>query len=857
MPAPRWIATAVLLAALAAPGARPASGADVPSPSQFLGFTVGADRTLADYRQIASYFHALDAASPRVAVQVLGKTTRGEDMLMAVISSEANLKNLARLKEIARRVADPRGLSDAEVAGLVEEGRAIVLVTCNIHASEIGSSQMAMEWAYALATATDAETRRRLDEVVVLLVPSLNPDGQIMETEWYRKNLGTAYEGGRMPWIYHHYVGHDNNRDWFMLTQKETQALNRAVYHEWFPQVWLDEHQMGTTGPRIFTPPYADPIDPDIHPLIWREVNLIGTTMALRLEQQGKSGVIHSYQYDGYWPGGTRTTGYWKNISGLLTEVASARLATPVRIEPGELAGHAKGLVEYGPQANFPNPWPGGWWRLRDIMDYERIISDALLESSATYRRDFLRDTVARARAAVATVAPSDGFRIPSSQRDRASAHRLAALMVAHGVEVKQAASGDVWIPLAQPYGRFVSEMLTTQRYPEVKLQPQTHDGGRGLQAGRDIVRPYDVAAWSLPLMMGVTVERGTLPDRLTAYAPAPASPPVEGAAFALIPSGPEPAKVVSAAVRAGKAWIAREPVTGERAWPAGTVFMDAAAARAGVSKAEPGVTWTAVASVPKGTIPLAAPRVGLYKSWAATNDEGWTRFLLEQYGFEPRTLDNAAIRAGNLAATLDVIVLPDESRDVIATGKPKREEGDLRAVADLPPEYTGGLEKEGAAALRDFVKAGGTLVALSAATEYAIEELSLPVRNALARARADEFLVPGSLLRVRVARGHPVTYGLAEEAAIFQDKPIAFETTAPGPETDRWVLASYPDDRRDVLLSGFVQGEDRLERRAAAVALTQGKGKVVLLGFRPQHRAQTPGTYPFLFNALWWSVMR
>ncbi len=799
MPIPRWIATAVLLAALAAPGARPASAADVPSPSQFLGFTVGADRTLADYRQIASYFHALDAASPRVAVQVLGKTTRGEDMLMAVISSEANLKNLARLKEIARRVADPRGLSDAEMAGLVEEGRAIVLVTCNIHASEIGSSQMAMEWAYALATAQDAETRRRLDEVVVLLVPSLNPDGQIMETEWYRKNLGTAYEGGRMPWIYHHYVGHDNNRDWFMLTQKETQALNRAVYHEWFPQVWLDEHQMGTTGPRIFTPPYADP--------------------------------IHSYQYDGYWPGGTRTTGYWKNISGLLTEVASARLATPVRIEPGELAGRAKGLVEYGPQANFPNPWPGGWWRLRDIMDYERIISDALLESSATYRRDFLRDAVARARAAVATVAPSDGFRIPSSQRDRASAHRLAALMVAHGVDVKQAAGGDVWIPLAQPYGRFVSEMLTTQRYPEVKLQ-----------AGRDIVRPYDVAAWSLPLMMGVTVERGTLPDRLTAYAPAPASPPVEGAAFALIPSSPEPAKVVSAAVRAGKAWIAREPVTGERAWPGGTVFMDTAAARAAASKAEPGVTWTAVGGVPKGVIPLAPPRVGLYKSWAATNDEGWTRFLLEQYGFEPRTLDNAAIRAGNLAATLDVIVLPDESRDVIATGKPKREEGDLRAAADLPPEYTGGLEKEGAAALRDFVKAGGTLVALSAATEYAIEELSLPVRNALARVRADEFLVPGSLLRVRVARGHPVTYGLAEEAAIFQDKPIAFETTAPGPETDRWVLASYPDDRRDVLLSGFVQGEDRLERRAAAVALTQGKGKVVLLGFRPQHRRLPDG---------------
>jgi zinc carboxypeptidase len=843
---PRAGTRAAVLALALAFGAPPAIANDIPSPSRMLGIEVGADRTLADYRQIASYFKALDAASPRVAVQVLGPTTRGEDMLMAAISSEANIRNLPRLKEVARRIADPRGLSEAEMASLVEEGRAIILVTCNIHASEIGASQMAMEWAHALATAPDAETRRRLDEVVVLLVPSLNPDGQMMETEWYRKNLATPYEGGRMPWIYHHYAGHDNNRDWFMLTQKETRALTRAVYHEWFPQVWLDEHQMGESGPRIFAPPYADPVDTDIHPLIWREVNLIGTTMALRLEQAGKSGAIHSYQYDAYWPGGTRTTGYWKNISGLLTEVASARLATPVRIEAGELAGRAKGLAEYGPQANFPNPWPGGWWRLRDIMDYERIVSDALLESCANYRRDFLRDALTRAIAAIAAAGPRDGYRIPADQHDRATAHRLAALMVAHGVDVKQAAGGDLWIPLSQPYGLFVREMLTPQRYPEVKLE-----------AGREILRPYDVAAWSLPLMMGVTVERGTLPDRLAPYAAPAAPPPVEGTTFALTPSGPEQSRVVSAAVRGGRAWIAREPIVGDRTWPAGTIFIDAAGARAAASRVEPGVTWTAVASVPRGAVALTTPRVGLYKSWAASMDEGWTRFLLEQYGFEPRTLDNGAVRAGNLAAAFDAIVLASEPKDVMATGRPRRDEGDLRYLADLPPEYAGGLEKEGAAALRDYVKAGGTLVALSAATEYVIEELGLPVRNALARVRPDEFLSPGSLLRVRVTPAHPVTYGLPAEAAIFQDKPIAFETALPGPEMERWVLAAYPDDRRDVLLSGYILGEDRLERRAAAVALTYGKGKVVLLGFRPQHRAQTPGTYPFLFNALWWSVAR
>jgi len=383
-----------------------ADAAGIPGPSEFLKLDIGADRVLADYRQIKSYFVELDRLSPRIVVESLGKTTLGEEMIMALISSENNILNLPRLKQIARRISDPRGLGDAEIDSLASEGRAILLITCNIHSTEIGSTQMAMEWAHALATAQDPETQRRLSEVVLLLVPSLNPDGQIMETEWYRKHLGTRFEGGRMPWLYHHYTGHDNNRDWFMLTQAETRAMSRAVYHEWFPQVWLDEHQMGSTGPRIFVPPYAEPVDADISPLIWREVNLFGADMALRLEQQGKPGVIYGYAFDAYWPGGTKNTAWFKNITGLLTEVASIRLASPLFVEPGELSGERKGLVEYEAQTNFPNPWKGGWWRLRDIMDYERIASDSLLDSCADHREDLLRDMVARARAAIGAARP-------------------------------------------------------------------------------------------------------------------------------------------------------------------------------------------------------------------------------------------------------------------------------------------------------------------------------------------------------------------------------------------------------------------------------------------------------------------
>jgi hypothetical protein len=833
-----------LLAVLAVSAA---AAKPIPSPSEFLGFTVGADRTLADYRQIAAYFKALDAASPRLEVEVLGKSTLGEELFAAVISSEKNLANKKRLQEIARKLADPRGLSAADEATLVREGKVILLITCNIHASEIGASQMAMEWAHALVTAEDARTKKWLDDVVLLLLPSINPDGQIMETEWYRKNLGTKYEGSRLPWLYHHYTGHDNNRDWFMLTQKESKAVSAAVYREWFPQVWLDEHQMGSTGPRIFVPPYSEPVSPAIHPLVWRDVNLIGASMALRLEQAGKSGVIYGYVFDAYWPGGTKNTAWWKNIAGLLTEVASTRMGTPVRIETNELSGGGKGLVQYGPQTNFPNPWPGGWWRLRDIMDYERIASDSILETCSERREDFLKDALARAHASIESFSAKDAYRIPAAQRDPAEAARLVSLMVEHGVEVRAASGGDVYIPLAQPYGRFVNEMFSVQRYPEVKLVP-----------GKDIVRPYDVAAWTLPLMMGVEAARAPLPEGLAPWKPAPARVPADGGAFALPPGSPETATLVNAALRAGGAVkIARATVNaGGREWPAGTVFIDQAAARAAAAKAIPGQSWTAVGAIPSSAETLRAPRVGLYKPWNANMDEGWTRFILEQYGFEPKSLDNKTIRAGGLGAAFDVIVLPDMSKEAIATGKPKRDEGAMRYFPEPPPEYAGGLDKEGSKALKEFAQGGGTLVALASASEYLIEELELPVRNALSKAGAD-FSCPGSLLRGRVAAGHPLTYGLPAEMPLFVDDAMAFDTAVPGAEMDRWVLATYPTDAPDVLLSGWIRGEELIARKAAAVATTYGGGKVVLFGFRPQYRAQTPATFPFLFNALYWATVK
>ena len=745
----------VLLLLLAAP-----LTAAVQTPSEFLKMPVGADRTLADYRQMLQYFRALDAASPRVEIESLGKTTLGEDMIMLLISSEENIRNKEKIRENSRKLADPRGRSDAEIQQLVRDGKTVVLVTCNIHSTEIASSQMAMEWAHALATADDAETKRRLDNVMLLLVPSLNPDGQIMVTEWYRKYTGTKYEGGRLPYLYHHYVGHDNNRDWYMLTQMETRNLSRAIYHRWFPQLFVDEHQMGSEGPRMFIPPFADPVDPDVHPLIWREVNSIGANMAFRLEQQNKSGLIYGYSFDAYWLGGTRNTGWWKNITGLLLEIASARIASPMYVEPTELRGGSKGLVEYKATINHPNPWKGGWWRMRDIMDYERIASDALLEIAADKRTDFLRNLVVRAKAAVAEAKIGEAYRIPADQRDRNAAQHLAWLMNEHGVEVHQASNGDYWIPLAQPYSKFVREMMEPQRYPEVRLQP-----------GREILRPYDVATWTLPLQMGVTVEHST-------------------------------------------------------SLPEGT---------------------TRVNTIPLATKkPAKSVRVATYKPFSASMDEGWTRWVLDTHGFEPKTLTPPQVRG---ALPFDAIILPDITKDILTAG---RREGN-RYEEEMPEGYRGGLGTEGRDALRTFVENGGTLLAFGSSTQWVIENFNIPVRNALANVRAEEYSNPGSLVRLKIRADHPVTKGMPSEVAAFADEPIAFETSSAAPDIQRWVLASYPEDERDVLLSGWIEGADRLTRKAAAVAVTYGKGKIVLYGFRPQHRGQTQATFPMIFNALYW----
>ena len=500
-PAARRVRTFAALACFA--GALAAGApvrAQVPTPQAVLGFRVGADSMLASWRQIDGYLGRLALASPRVRLDTLGATTQGRPYLLVTISDPANLARRDALMAAQRRLADPRTLDSSAEARLVATQPAVVLISCSIHSTEIAASQMALELAWRLAT--DSALGAALRDVVVLLVPSANPDGIDIVGDWYRRTRGTAYDGSSPPWLYHPYVGHDDNRDWFMLTQVETRLLTRVLYKQWFPEVMYDIHQMGGNGPRLFLPPFTDPVDPNLDGVIVEGINHVGTAMAMALADAGYAGVAHQTGFDLWWHGGNRSVPTRHNMIGILSEAASARIASPVQLRPSDLRQPAPGV-------NFPLPWAGGWWRLRDIVDYELTASEELVRLAARERAGFVRRFVRAGRRAVEagrTEAPR-AYLIPPTQRDEGARAQLANVLLATGIEILRARSpfgaegrtypaGTLVIPLAQPFRAHVKDLFERQVYPERRQYP-----------GGPLLPPYDVTGWTLPLTMGVAVD--------------------------------------------------------------------------------------------------------------------------------------------------------------------------------------------------------------------------------------------------------------------------------------------------------------------------------------------------------------
>ena len=855
------------------------AGAEIPTPAETFGHEVGADRKLIPYPEVLSYLDTVAAASDRVSIEDAGRSTLDNPMKVVVLTSKENQANLVRLREIARLLAKPGDLTPEQSQQLVDEGKVIALVSCSIHSTEVGSTQMVTEFVHDFATTEDPEKLAWMDEAVLLVMPSINPDGQHMIVDWYNEWLGTDYEGGRMPWLYHHYVGHDNNRDFYMLTQKETKVVNEVLYHRWFPQSFLDEHQMGSTGPRMFVPPQTDPLNEEVHSLVFRQADVLGTNMSFRLEQNEKTGVGHNMIFDSYWPGGTRNTAWWKNVTGLLTEVASVRIASPIFIDPGELRGGGKGFPEYGRRSNFPSPWPGGWWRLRDIVEYELVATWAFLEANAENRASILGNVNTMARWSInnGSTEPPYAFVIPPDQHDPVAAAKLVDLLLEHGVEVAQAAEelqvgysvypeGTTVIPAAQPYRPFILTMLRHQRYPEVR---NATDAG--------ILEPYDVASWSLPLSMGVEVVEVSDPLE-TALEPLtepnwPRPQIDRTAAGHLVPAASDSAYTAINRLLAegtGVYRLANDSEIGSR----GDIYLsaeDVDSTKLAALAEELHVPVVPLASSPSAEmLRVGSARVGLFKPWVASMDEGWTRFVLEQYDFPLETISNEQIRSGVFTDEVDVLLFPDVSPSIISMGEPAKGSRYRRRWTPMPPKYSGGIDTvaktddtakkkkdevkqvKGGERIKKWVEAGGTVVALDSSSQYFIDLFELPVNNVLAKVDGDDFNCPGSTLQVEMNMDSPLTFGMqAKEGIYFGDSP-AFQTRVPDPRFNRNVIARYPSNDKDILLSGYLEGGKLLEKRAAVVEIEVGKGRVILIGFRAQHRAQPVRTFKLLFNTLY-----
>jgi hypothetical protein len=847
---PRPALAALLAAGIAAlpPGApggvaaAPTAARAVPAPESVLGFVPGDDGELADWSQVLGYLQALDAASDRVGLEELGRTTQGRPFVMATVTSEENHARLPELRRANARIADPRGLGDAEADRLVEDGRAVVAMAFSIHSTEVGGTLAALCLLHHLATGDDAETRAALDGVVLLVLPSHNPDGTQVVAEWHRRVKGTPYEASSPPVLYHAYSGHDNNRDWYAFTQQETRLTVQGLYHRWHPQVVHDVHQMGGRGPRLFVPPYEDPWEPNVDPALVAAANALGAHVASRLTTAGAAGVVTGALFDAWTP--ARAYPHTHGGVRFLSETASARLASPVEVKPEELRAGDVDLRR--PSASFPRPWPGGTWRLRDVVETQLRVSLALLADAAAHRRHWLRTALDVNRRASARHAPF-AFVVPAGPRDPAAARRLVDALRTGEVEVHRAstafeaggrsyAAGSLVVPMQQPASAFAKTILERQLYPDRR------------DAKGAPLPPYDVTAHTLPLLLGVDV------DTIAAPFTAPLVP-VEAAGAVdpgrLVGEGPRYAlgHTTSDLVALGRLLAAGVPVRWAmeafedrgRTFAPGALLVSASARPTLEPVArELGLVARAVGADPGGRR-VRMPRVGLYRSWVPSMDEGWTRFVFEkQVGLRYQELHDREVRAGRLRERFDAIVLPGQSPAAIRDG---------HAKGAMPEEYTGGLGEPGEAALRAFVAEGGTLVALDSASRFAIEALALPVRNALeGGVDAARFSCPGSILRARAATAHPLAHGLPEDVPVWFEGSPAFDVGE-----DAGVALRY--EGGELLLSGYLLGGERLASRAALVEVPQGRGRVVLFGFRPQYRAQSQVTYPALLNALYLSA--
>ena len=874
---------AVVASLLLSVGPSAQSRSGVPAPESVFGFTAGADYKLATYDQTIEYFKKLAAGSRYMKLVDAGRTSQGRTMYFALISSPKNIAALDRHREIWQRLAHPQGMSDAEAQRLATEGVALVHIDGGLHATEVAGPQHTSLLAYdLLRKANEPATKAILDNVVLMLWPTINPDGQQMVAEWYMKNVGTPYELSGLPQLYQEYVGHDNNRDAYMLNMIESRAIEHT-WRQWEPQIVYVHHQVGPFPTRIWLPPFSEPVGVEAPAVIAREVNMIGMAMAKALDENGQPGATHMGRaFDAWYPGYIDYAPIFKNVAAYWTETALFSYATPREYTIDDFPQNMRDLR---PQSLYSSPWKPGWWRLRDAVDYMETASLATIEYASKYKDSLLmnRYRAGKEQIGLGATKPPYAYVVPQEQRDPVAAVELLRRLAFGGVRVSQLTDtatidgvsypAGTWIvPTDQEFAAMAREVLDVQRYPDLRQYP-----------GGPPERPYDAAGWTLPLQMGVNVAPAATPlaadvrAKMKLLGPPPdvrvkpvpySSAPQDLASFDSVPgvgfdTHPGAAAIVPPPGRISGtgAALSLDPAQNNtyrainRAWAAGAAvhFGNGRYVISGVPASQQDELVKSLALVAersdstKGAA-VTRPRIGLFRPWSGSMDEGWTRWLLEQYGFEYVTLRPADFKTP-LTGKVDAVILADDAR-LPLEGAPAGGRGGRGGTGgpgrEVRPEYATRLSPADLALIDQFVRGGGTLICVNTASTFAIQQFKLPVKNVVAGLRSDDFFMHGTIVEVSADRDHQVMAGLPAKAAVFADSSPVFETL------DGFkgrVLATY-QEAGSPLRSGYLIGEKYLNGKAAALDVEVDRGRILLIGFRPGWRGQPFATFNVLFNA-------
>lgn len=839
----------------------------VPTPEDIFGFEPGADYEMADYDQVTTYYRQLSETSDRVQMKSIGTTVEGRSMKLLFISSPENLDQLDRWRDISATLARAQ-VEEDEARELAAEGRAVVWIDAGMHATERAPGQAMPALAHRLATGESEELQKIRANTVLLLMPVMNPDGLDIVENWYDRVLDTPYETTSPPWLYQKYVGHDNNRDWFMNNMPETRAVTDVIFNEWYPQIVVNHHQAAPDWARIFIPPFSGPVNPDIHPGVVAGVNQVGSAMGQRFAMQNMPGVVANDTYTMFWNGGMRTAPYFHNQIGILTEVAHTT-PTPRFYEPDSLPSHVgERHPTDGTGLFYTDPWKGGESHFRMAVEYTNTASMGVLDVAADRPHQFLYNIYKMGRDAIEAGESGDPYAyvLPTEQWHPGEAHALVNILRQGGVEVERAsdsfeAGGETYsagayvVPAAQAFRPFVMDLLEPQEYPTRRTatgEPKT---------------PYDLAGWTLPMQMGVDVDRvddpfeASLETVTDSVAPAPGE--VTGSAdygYVLSHRPNTSIKLVQDLLAEGESvyWAEDGLTVDEQAFNKGAIVVEGQSGttdRIDALAREHGVEVQGLSEEPEGPLhQLQQPRVGLYKSWVPSMDEGWTRWVLEQYNVPVDTLHDADVRSEDLSQYTSIILPHHYSSDTFLNG---HEEG------TMPEPFVGGLGLKGSVALEEYVEQGGRVIAFDQASTFAIQQFGLPVEDVTRGLSPSDFFIPGSLIRTTVNTDHPLAYGMQDTVAASFSRSRAFEavrqdkmgeggredTALPEPPPVE-VVARYAES--DLLMSGWALGEQKhIGGEAALVRVGQGDGDVVLFGFRPQFRGQPRGTYKLLFNAL------